>query len=148
MAVCVLIGVAGAGKTTFAKKEFPDWTKLSTDDFFTDENGNYKIVFAQLGEAHGSTLRYFVSSVANPDAKVVVDNTNTTLGEIAPYIALALAYGHELRVFHLVASPSVAAKRNVHGVPMKNVEAMDIRIEEMMEDWPPFWPKPEVIHTT
>lgn len=68
---------------------------------------------------------------------VVVDNTNTTVAEIAPYAALALAYGHELEIVTLDCDPAIGAKRNTHGVPLAACNAMHLRLAD--RQLPPWW---------
>jgi hypothetical protein len=68
---------------------------------------------------------------------LVVNNTNTTLVEIAPYYAIAAAYGLEVDLITLLCPPSIAAERNVHGVSLAACEAMDRRIRS--RELPPFW---------
>jgi hypothetical protein len=119
---------------------------VSADHFFMEE-GEYKFDVTKLGEAHASCLRRFVDLVSSgsKDNTVVVDNTNTTGTEVAPYAALATAYGHELKIITIVVDPEVAHARNVHGVPLKTVKDQYKRLERSKGKFPPWWPE-VVIH--
>lgn len=68
---------------------------------------------------------------------VAVDNTGTTVAEVAPYVALAAAYGHAVEVWTLLVDPSEC--HNVHGVPDDAVRRMDARLREETPRLPPFW---------
>jgi predicted kinase len=136
--VIILRGPSGAGKSTYARKNHPTATVVSADDFFM-VRGNYEFDPKRLGEAHGSCLIRFVEAVTDESkAQIVVDNTNTTVAEVAPYAALALAYGHTLKIVTFVGDWRIAARRNVHGVSEATVESQANRTGEAM--FPPWWP--------
>jgi predicted kinase len=56
---------------------------------------------------------------------VVVDNTNTTNEEVAPYLLVAAAYGATARIVRVSCDPETAWKRNTHGVPYAVVKLAD-----------------------
>ena len=112
-----------------------------------------------LALAHGRCLRNFVAVVADTvlpgaeDRVAMVDNTNTTLVEIAPYVALANAYNHDVEIHVWVPreqwAPTsmklwevVLAERNTHGVGREAITRMLANIEHTLGWWPRFWPKP------
>ena len=130
----IMRGCSGSGKSTYVKKHFPKATVLSTDDFWLDPVGNYVFDSRHMGIAHAWNLRRFVDFVAHwgdytdaggeaevDEVTVVVDNTNTTIAEIAPYAAVAAAFGFEVEIITLNTIAATAAPRNVHGVPEKTV---------------------------
>jgi hypothetical protein len=65
---------------------------------------------------------------------IVVDNTNTTIAEIAPYVAIAEAYSYEVEIVQIGnlddESLKLYASRNTHGVPYASVVDMARRIAE------------------
>jgi predicted kinase len=92
-------------------------------------------------------LRKFVVNIIgygySVNTTIIVDNTNTTVAEIAPYAALALAYGHDLEIVILNISKenlTKVASRNIHGVPQNVVEGQFNRLELLKEQLPPWWP--------
>jgi hypothetical protein len=135
--VWIYCGVPGSGKTTISGKRHPGAPACSADHHFM-RSGSYLFAPRELPEAHASCLREFVDLVTpDPggpewDGDVVVDNTNTTVAEIAPYAALALAYGFELRIVIVECDPDVAHARNVHGVPLPAVRAMHDRLQSLL----------------
>lgn len=140
MKVVLMVGVSGSGKSTFAYREYPDAVVSSANHYFLDDGGVYRFDPTKLGEAHGACLRSFVSAVQSGAPCVVVDNTNTTLVELAPYVSLARAYGYSVEVVRVRCNVGVATGRNTHGVGAGTVQGMHDRIEAMFRaGLPPFW---------
>lgn len=138
MKVVIYSGVPGSGKSTLAAKEHPGAPVCSADHFF-ERDSVYAFNPARLPEAHAACLRKFVELVqAGGWPVIVVDNTNTTAAEVAPYAALALAYDYALEIVTVHCDPDVAAARNTHGVPVHAVRAMATRLAERA--LPPWWP--------
>lgn len=146
MKVVILRGVPGAGKSRYARENFPEANVCSADHFFM-KDGEYKFDPNKLAQAHGACLRKFIDCIGVngevafvPIDTVVVDNTGTSVVEIAPYAALANAYGCELEIITLEVDPKVAAARNVHGVPETSVLRMAQNLEHGTKQLPPWWP--------
>lgn len=146
--VIILCGISGSGKSTRIAKLYPEAAVCSADHYFMVD-GEYRFDPSKLPQAHGSCLKQFVSCLQGrlPDGQpptVVVDNTNTTVAEVAPYAALALAYGYDLRIEILKVDPEVAAARNLHGVPLAGIVKMAERLATLKDSLPPWWPCEEV----
>jgi predicted kinase len=148
MKVKILCGVSGSGKSTYIKNHFPDADVCSADHFFLTDEGDYLFDPRKLPQAHAKCLRdfvYLVSTTPHGDrVPVVVDNTNTTVGEVAPYAALALAYGHDLEIIIVQAEPGMAHSRNTHGVPVQGVMGQHNRLVKLADQLPPWWPVTKV----
>lgn len=140
--VIILQGVPGSGKSFYAN-EFVARTSAksvvcSADDYFVQlGGGTYLFDFKKLGEAHGACFRKFIAAVQEGIEVVVVDNTNTTAIEIAPYVLGGEAHGYTVEIIRVVCDPAVAAARNSHGVPEKSIRAMADRIASFQA--PPWW---------
>lgn len=124
----IMQGLPGAGKSFYVKGALgmhPGAVVVSADRFpglyVHDEAGRPVIVPHLMRPAHGACFREAVRAVLAGQT-VIVDNTNTTLAEVAPYVTLAMAYGHAPVIVRVTADPAVCAARNTHGVPR---EAMD-----------------------
>jgi predicted kinase len=147
--VKIMVSGSGGGKSTYIAKHFPTAEICSADHAHIDPvTGLYQYKVENQGRAHGTCLKKYVVLVHTHNPKsstiIVVDNTNTTVGEIAPYAALALAYGHELELIVIKTPWEVAAERNVHKVPRSTVKAMFERLERLLKHLPPYWPVKEV----
>lgn len=144
--VKIMSGIPGAGKSTWIKNQ--EWSNncyiVSADHAFTDENGEYRFDVSKLELAHSSCLKSFIAACQHgfmTAPVVVVDNTNLRAEEIAPYYAIARAYGYEVELVTILADPSVAWQRNIHGVPLESVKRMNETLNRRMREGelPPFW---------
>lgn len=164
--VIILRGISGSGKSslvdhlikhreqklpvsnTEAQKflcslmKTPDLVSYSADYHFM-LNGNYVFDPRYLPAAHRYCMQAFTKDLVNASATggnrtntMVVDNTNTTLVEVLPYIALAEAFGQEIHVVTLVADPVECLKRNKHGVPFSSIIRQDINLRKSIAEWP------------
>jgi len=130
---------------------------ISADDYFMSD-GKYKFDKLQLTKAHGQCLKLFVALVkpdkkvvilsglpgsgkskfaTTVDADIVVDNTNLSVAEIAPYVALSMAYGAHYQIIRIKCDPSVAFARCTHGVPKETFAKM-VQLEKELV-LPSFW---------
>ena len=148
MKIYILRGVSGSGKSTWAKKQVEkyDAVVISADHHFM-VNGEYKFDPKKLPEAHAACLRWFtelcqdssVHGYKRPPSILVVDNTNTSIAEFAPYVQVGIAYGHDVQIITLVADPSIAYHRNVHGVPLKTCNEQQERLTQNDHLIPHWW---------
>lgn len=109
--------------------------KVSADDFFM-VNGQYKFDVKLLSAAQSACMRNFYEVVCDPKAVIVVDNTNTSIAEVAPYAALANAFAHELQIITLLTDPVESWTRNKHNVPFGKVVQQAFRLHDSIENWP------------
>jgi len=134
MMMRILRGVSGSGKSIMAA-EMPQAVVVSADDFFMVD-GKYQFDVTKLGDAHGSCFRRAIEALqAGKD--LVVDNTNCSVVEVAPYMLLAQAFGAETEIVRINCDPVVALARNTHGVPAKAIAAMAKALEEPLPLWYP-----------
>jgi len=138
----IMRGIPGSGKTYHAKQL--GGRRVSADHHFTNEEGTYTFVPSELPKAHGACLRQAIRLAASPMVKiVVVDNTNTSAVEMAPYVCLGQAYGMYVRIVRIVAPLETCVARNVHNVPERTLVRMNEQIEN--ERLPMWWPAEEII---
>lgn len=139
-------GISGSGKTTYAGKLLPDlpvgWRVCVSADQYFLVGSYYKFDPSKLGLAHGDCFKRFIGCLQDNVNLVVVDNTNTTSEEIAPYILGAQAYGYEAEIITLHIPYMVAYGRNQHGVTAEGVEAQFNRLNARR--LPPWWKNTDI----
>ncbi|MFN4217435.1 MAG: ATP-binding protein [Brevinematales bacterium] len=113
----------------------------STDNFWYINSDGVKYEFDRnkLGEAHAWNQNYVAEMMEHDVNVIIVDNTNTTKKEAAPYIQLAKKYGYEIRVISVSCSDSVAKMYNSQRainrrVPENVIESQNKRIERISLD--------------
>lgn len=150
--VIIASGIPGSGKTTWIRNHTNPWMTeiFSADNYFLDESGVYRFDAERIACAHAWCLRSFTErfmELLNDrtdccPVTLVVDNTNTTAWEIAPYYSLPSAYGVPVRIVRMIADPARAHARNAHGVERTRVEEMHMKITR--GKLPSFWNVEEV----
>lgn len=159
MKVILMSGIPGSGKTSYVTRmvrENEDCRFLicSADHYFqTDSSGkydpeaNYKFDFTKLSSAHNACIRKFAESIVPSEKEkynfIVVDNTNSTTLELAPYVAIANAYGIPAELHTIKCNAHLAAERNLHGVGYTTCSAMSSNIEN--REIPFYWNLKSVI---
>lgn len=133
-------GISGSGKSTIADvlasglhhecKMFPAIWVISTDDFFTNDKGEYNFESHKLSLAHLETqnrVRSIMESTGeySVDRFIILHNTFTQNWEMLPYIKMAGSYGWETCVIRMENNFG-----NIHGVPPKVVRNQAKRFED------------------
>lgn len=141
----ILRGISGSGKSTWARSQLVGRVCItSADAFFTDRDGRYRFDPKQLQAAHAACFRDTIECLREPPGlKVVVDNTNTTAVEIAPYVLLARAYDVPAEIVRIECDLEVALERNIHQVPRHVLETQLTRLREPL---PPWFPREQIVH--
>lgn len=135
--VKILRGISGSGKSTYAKKH-ENAVVVSADHFFMKE-GSYQFDYNLLGKAHSKCLILFLQNLSKGEELILVDNTNTTLKEIAPYAELALAFEYEVEVVTFLIPFKKAVERNIHEVPPINIFRQMKALENSILKTPRHW---------
>lgn len=144
--VVIMRGTSGSGKTTYAHQNFPQGIILSSDDYWTKDGGDYRENFnvEKLGAAHAWNLRRYIDKLNDgaylpEETTIVIDNTNTTIAELAPYYAVAQAFQVPVEIVTLMVDPKIALERNVHGVPLAAHSAQYTRLVDQGKMIPKYW---------
>jgi tRNA uridine 5-carbamoylmethylation protein Kti12 len=150
--VLIMCGLPGSGKTSWAERNIKlegdeSFVICSADDFFS-RGGEYDFVPSKLGEAHEWCFKEFfwyadrcsppASHSDYPDVKyIIVANTNTTLHEMSPYVALAKFFKLPVKIVYLECSVETSMSRNVHYVPERTIRDMDRKLKNLA--FPKYW---------
>lgn len=149
----VLRGISGAGKSTLVDRllstlplygkvrlsedEEPNrFEVVSADRYFLDDDGEYVFDPRKIGDAHAHCFRRAIEAVQRGHL-VIVDNTNCSVAEIAPYMALAAAYDRPARVVTVQCDIETAVARAEHGAPREAIEAQLRALNTAV--LPPWW---------
>jgi predicted kinase len=95
----ILIGLPGAGKTTFYRRHFASHTHISKD-LWPNASGR------------DARQRRFLDEALAAGQSVVVDNTHPTIGDRAAIIAAARARGAQVVGYFVDVTSRVAVARN------------------------------------
>lgn len=152
MNVVVLMGVSGAGKNYFIDNNMPEANMIVSADTFFMKDGKYVFDAAKLGDAHSACFRKFIENVRltadyasdgsvknTTPGTLVVNNTNSSISEIAPYMAAAKAYGADASIICLRIDPVIAASRATHGAPLETIVKMAAKIDQTLKELSPWW---------
>ncbi len=127
----IMRGIPGSGKSTVAKRiaEFfkndGDRAVIHSTDDLCMVDGEYQFDPELAGARHAQNLENFTDSLERGIPCVIVDNTNVSQAQYAPYWKAAKDAGYRPVFVELPHPPPlVAANRNSHGVPIEVINKM------------------------
>ncbi len=140
--IYILKGLPGAGKSTFVKT-MPDADVFSADDYHIVE-GKYVFDPKRAGYAHNECFKAYLYKMMQPRPRrdIIVDNTNTTLMELSPYIRVAEATARDYKILYFLIDAATSIQRNIHEVPANTILQMAKNLQTELV--PPYW-KQDVI---
>jgi predicted kinase len=150
----ILQGISGSGKSTWITRFLKEvmrsvsrpnapvghYAVCSADNYFmqlvaTDparplaREDRYVFEPAKLPAAHSACRKAFIEALQAGVELVVVDNTNTSVAEVAPYYEFATTYGYDTRIVRIEEYVDVAHARNRHEVPLAAIQGQAARLE-------------------
>lgn len=141
MRIIIMSGIPGSGKSSHVLSLVSEKSVVCSADHHFCDNPEHEYRFnpGQLGTAHAKCFRKYLDTLANPGDVdcLVVDNTNISELELAPYVSAAAAYGIIPKIITVWCSPEVASKRNTHGVPAASIHRMHQSLQTRL--LPAFW---------
>lgn len=140
--VYIMQGLPGSGKSWHAKKlaERNDFNIVSADLYF-QKNGEYKFDPKELPNAHKWCYAQYLRLI-NESRNVIVDNTNLTVAEVAPYYRLPEIMDwcyKTVQIIRVDTAFSLCLERQTHGVPFDRMYAMYQNFMRDRDRLPPWW---------
>ncbi|XP_065188457.1 uncharacterized protein LOC135819217 [Sycon ciliatum] len=127
----ILRGLPGSGKSYLAKQLSSERGQIVSADYYFMRDGRYEFDPSQIGRAHEWCQSKAKDHVAKGVSPIVVDNTNTQLWEMKPYVVMARDGGYEIEIREPTTSwkwnVQELARRNSHGVPADKIRLMKDR---------------------
>lgn len=143
MKVLIMRGLPGSGKSTWVRNY---WNSMdpgtyplvcSADDYHMVDD-EYRYDPKKAGAAHTECLRKFLNGLQGERYdSIIVDNTNTTAAEIAPYYRLAEMFGVETKIVRVCCDLQLAMSRQTHAVPESTIFTMWQNLNS--ERLPAYW---------
>lgn len=132
--VIILRGASGSGKSTLADTISRLGNGIvgvcTADDYFINEQGEYKFDYSKLNDAHRECENKFRNFIQRETPVIIVANTNTRKKDFSFYQEMALQNGY--RVARLVLEHWHKTP-DVHGVPEETKETQRQRLLESLE---------------
>ena len=128
-------GLSGSGKTTLADIICTDedsCISISADDYFYDEDDNYKFDPEQLKEAHDWCKQEVDTCMTQQFDTIVVHNSFTRKWEVDPYLQLASVHKYQVTVVSLFDSglnDHQLMARSPHKIPLGSIRSQRRRWE-------------------
>lgn len=139
--IWIMRGLPGSGKSTRIKNHLPEATVFSADQHhmvMINGKWEYKYDPKNASKAHNICFRDYVQAVVdNLESDIVIDNTNTSIAELAPYVRIAEAFERDYEIVFLHTTLEVAVTRNIHQVPITTIMAMNANL--LTEKLFPWW---------
>ena len=137
MKLTILRGLPGSGKSTYTPRLEAAGAVVASADRFPglytyNADGSVSIDVNKLDEAHGASYKTAIEAMQSGQ-DCVVDNTNLTIEEVGPYVAIAQAFRADCAIVTLECNPEIAFKRQTHGVPREAFDGMVERMEAFEE---------------
>ncbi|CAG2187100.1 N4BP2 [Mytilus edulis] len=117
----ILRGLPGSGKSTLARELKENGEIFSADDYFM--NGDvYCYDQRKLTDAHDHCRRRALEAVRKNVSPVIIDNTNTQVWEMCPYVDIAKSVTPEYEIE--ILEPSTPWRKSDHAVPYESIKRM------------------------
>lgn len=123
----ILQGIAGAGKTTLAKKMIAEGKALEhieADAWMVDKNGKYSFDPKKLGYCH-MMCRSEIEDCLKMGQNVIQSNTNLRRVDLQTYFDLAEQYGYKVVLIRLKTDYG-----SIHGVPADKIAQMKAMLDK------------------
>ena len=145
--VLILAGLPGSGKSKLAKKleELHTNTRIVSSDRYFMRNGNYEFDPTKLGAAHDRCWNEYLVTFRmsglffGGGGLLIVDNTNTSPFELAPYVRYATGLRIPALTLFVSRAFELCVRDQIHGVSLKTMQRMSRNLTNTLNDFPSYW---------
>lgn len=146
--IFLLRGAPRAGKSTWiqnnllSREDMKDDVQVFSADKYHMVGTDYCDDPKRARFAHNECFKEYVRFCLYPDKTgiqeyCVVDNTNTTLWELSPYVKIAESFGLNYEIIYVMCTLEQSIMRNIHNVPHNTILQMHRNLQT--EIVPPHW---------
>jgi predicted kinase len=132
-------GLPGSGKSTMARKLVKPEFVFEADNYFINDEGEYKFDRSNLRLAHKDCFKDVHNHLSTNRQDAAVANTFTQRWELQPYIAIARLFGWYVEILETstewAKNPNECVKKCIHGVPLDVIVNMKDRWEPTQFSW-------------
>ena len=145
--VLILAGLPGSGKSKLAKELgelHPNTRILSSDDYFM-RNGECRFNPSELGRAHDRCWRRYLNTFqmsaifSRTGGLAIVDNTNTSPFELAPYVRYAKGLEVPVLTLFVKRRYELCLRDQTHGVSLETMQRMAETLANTHHYFPAYW---------
>jgi len=134
----IVRGLPGSGKTCLAtqlKDTYgEDSVLFSTDDYFLDATGEYKLKLNRVKVAHMWNQNRTMKAMKQGKTTIIINNCNARKWEAKPYVKAAIKFGYTVEI----QEPNTTWKRNVKELLKKgNGRYSPKFVTKMNDEWDP-----------
>lgn len=145
MKTIIMCGVSGSGKSTYIRNHYPNAVIYAIDNYLDYEKSTYQDK-DKLKKAYWECLKDFMSATnTGLFDELAVDNANTTITGISPFISASIAFEREVEIVLIECDPIKAWKRNKHHVSLEDILEQEKRLKLLPERWSSWWPEIKIV---
>ena len=145
--VLILAGLPGSGKSKLAKEleALNTNTRIVSSDAYFMHNGEYKFDPSKLGEAHDQCWKDYTGTCdragnwTHSGGLLIVDNTNTSPFELAPYVRYAAGLRIPALTLFVSRTFELCVRDQIHGVSLETMQRMSRNLTNTLNDFPSYW---------
>lgn len=126
--IFLMRGLPGSGKSYWVIQNSHD-AYIICADFLRYIDGVYTYNPKTDHLIHDKVFFDYTDLVIKGTERIFVDNTNTTLNQIAPFYRVGEIYNYQIKIIQMITPLHICIQRNTHKVPHKTMLKMAIELQ-------------------